>query len=60
MESKMKQFLALREKQIYEHLQQPKRLEIIEGGDHVFSDPSHRERVINLALDWFDKYLLNG
>jgi uncharacterized protein len=45
-------------KKIYENLQQPKSLEIIEGGDHVFSDPSHRERVINLALDWFDKYLV--
>jgi dipeptidyl aminopeptidase/acylaminoacyl peptidase len=45
-------------KKIYENLQQPKQLDIIEGGDHVFSDPSHRERVINLALDWFDKYLL--
>ena len=46
-------------KRIYESLQQPKHLEIIEGGDHVFSDPSHRERVIDLALNWFDKYLLN-
>ena len=46
-------------KKIYENMQQPKRLEIIEGGDHVFSDPSHRERVIDLALNWFDKYLLN-
>jgi dipeptidyl aminopeptidase/acylaminoacyl peptidase len=46
-------------KKIYENLQEPKRLEIIEDGDHVFSDPSHRERVIDLALNWFDKYLLN-
>jgi uncharacterized protein len=45
-------------KQIYENLQQPKKLEIIKGGNHVFSDPSHREKVINLALDWFDTYLL--
>jgi dipeptidyl aminopeptidase/acylaminoacyl peptidase len=45
-------------KKIYDNLQQPKNLEIIEGGDHVFSDPSHRERVIHLALNWFDKYLL--
>ena len=46
-------------KKIYENLQQPKRLEIIEGGDHVFSGPSHREKVIHLALNWFDKHLLN-
>ena len=45
-------------KNIYENLRQPKDLQIIEGGDHVFSDPSHRERVIDLALNWFDKYLL--
>lgn len=47
-------------KMIYENLQQPKSLEIVEGGDHVFSDPSHRERVINLASDWFDKYLIKN
>ncbi len=47
-------------KKIYENLQQPKRLEIIEGGDHVFSDPSHREKVINLALNWFNKYLVKN
>jgi hypothetical protein len=47
-------------KKIYENLRQPKYLEIIEGGDHVFSDPSHRERVIDLALNWFDKYLLKN
>jgi uncharacterized protein len=45
-------------KTIYQHMQQPKQLEIIQDGDHVFSDPSHREKVINLALDWFKRYLL--
>ncbi|MBS1238636.1 MAG: Alpha/beta hydrolase family protein [Deltaproteobacteria bacterium] len=45
-------------KKIYERLQQPKHIEIIEKGDHVFSDPSHRERVIDLALNWFDKHLI--
>lgn len=45
-------------KKIYERLQQPKHIEIIEKGDHVFSDPSHRERVIDLAFNWFDKYLI--
>ena len=44
-------------KTIYENLQQPKQLEIIAGGDHVFSDPFHRDAVIRLALDWFHKYL---
>ncbi|MBA4390586.1 MAG: hypothetical protein C0399_06585 [Syntrophus sp. (in: bacteria)] len=44
-------------KTIYDNLQQPKGIEIIEGGDHVFSDPVHRDRAINLAIDWFCKYL---
>jgi len=47
-------------KTIYENIRPPKHLEIIEKGDHVFSDPSHREKVISLALDWFDKYLLKS
>ena len=54
----MKLFPALREKKSMKTCNNLKDLEIIEGGDHVFSDPSHRERVINLALNWFDKYLL--
>lgn len=45
-------------KRIYENLRQPKSIEIIEGGDHVFADPVHRDKVINLALDWFRTYLL--
>ncbi|HVN97961.1 MAG TPA: alpha/beta fold hydrolase [Syntrophorhabdaceae bacterium] len=42
---------------IYENLREPKGIEIVKGGDHVFSNPAHRDRVINLALDWFDTYL---
>lgn len=43
---------------IYENLKSPKKLEIIKGGDHVFSDPGHRTRAIELALDWFGRFLL--
>lgn len=43
--------------EIFRNLSEPKRCEIIEGGDHVFSDPSHRGRVMALALEWFRKYL---
>jgi len=42
---------------VYERLREPKRLEIIEGADHILSNPTHRERAISLALEWFDKYL---
>ncbi len=44
-------------KAIYERAKEPKRFELIEGGDHVFSDPGHRERAIRLAVDWFRKHL---
>ncbi len=44
-------------KAIYEHFREPKRLEIIHGGDHILSVPDHRERAISLAVEWFGKYL---
>jgi uncharacterized protein len=45
---------------IFERLREPKRLEIIEGADHVFSLPAHRDRAINLALEWFGRYMTPG
>ena len=45
-------------KVIYDRIKEPKRLEIIEGADHIFSDPAHREKAIALALNWFTRYLL--
>ena len=44
-------------KQIYDNLAQPKDIDIIEGGDHVFSDPVHRDRAISHVLNWFRTYL---
>ncbi|NLW35533.1 alpha/beta hydrolase [Syntrophorhabdus aromaticivorans] len=44
-------------KAIYGSMKEPKECVIIEGGDHVLSDPSHREKAIGLALNWFQKYL---
>lgn len=46
-------------KKIYERLDQPKKLEVIEGADHILSNPVHRERAISLALEWFGMYLLS-
>jgi dipeptidyl aminopeptidase/acylaminoacyl peptidase len=43
-------------KTIYQNMKKPKKCVIIEGGDHVLSDPSHRDRAINLALKWFQRY----
>lgn len=35
----------------------PRRLEIVEGADHRFTDADHRRRAIALSLDWFRKYI---
>ncbi|MGC9443808.1 MAG: alpha/beta hydrolase family protein [Candidatus Methanospirareceae archaeon] len=42
---------------LYEAAPKPKKLEIIEDADHVFSRPEHMARVIALSVDWFKKYL---
>ena len=46
-------------KTIYKHLGKPKNLELIKGGDHVFSNDAHRSKAINLALNWFRRYLVS-
>ncbi|MBC7130261.1 alpha/beta fold hydrolase, partial [Candidatus Bathyarchaeota archaeon] len=42
---------------LYEAASEPKRLEIIEGADHVFSKPEHLQKAISLILEWFRKHL---
>ncbi len=42
---------------LYSHANEPKRLEIIDGANHVFDAPEHLEKVINLSLEWFKRYL---
>ncbi|MEM2767324.1 MAG: alpha/beta fold hydrolase [Candidatus Bathyarchaeia archaeon] len=42
---------------LYKAASEPKRLEVIEGADHVFSNPIHLDKAINLILEWFHKYL---
>ncbi|MCX8111508.1 MAG: prolyl oligopeptidase family serine peptidase [Syntrophorhabdaceae bacterium] len=43
---------------IFNHIKEPKRLEVIKGADHILSDPDHRQRAINFALEWFTGFLL--
>jgi uncharacterized protein len=43
---------------IYENIRQPKEFVLIEGADHTFSKPEHREWAINLAQEWFRRHLL--
>ncbi len=42
---------------IYENLREPKRLEVIKGGDHRFTDPNHREIAYRLTAAWFTGHL---
>lgn len=42
---------------IYEKANEPKRLEIIEGGNHSLDGPGHMERIAGLTVDWFRQYL---
>ena len=43
--------------ELYKYANEPKRLEIIDGANHVFDKPEHLKRVINLSLEWFERYL---
>jgi dipeptidyl aminopeptidase/acylaminoacyl peptidase len=38
---------------IFRCLGEPRRLELVEGGDHRFSDPKHRDRAVSVSLEWF-------
>lgn len=42
---------------IYERLNEPKKMEIIEGGDHRLTHPDHREKAMEITLEWFEMYL---
>jgi dipeptidyl aminopeptidase/acylaminoacyl peptidase len=42
---------------IYEYLNEPKKMEIIEGGDHRLTHPDHREKAIETTMRWFERYL---
>ncbi|HNY70508.1 MAG TPA: alpha/beta hydrolase [Syntrophorhabdus sp.] len=47
-------------KTIYKNMKKPKKCVIIKNGDHVLSDPIHRDRAIKLGLNWFQGYFLKG
>jgi fermentation-respiration switch protein FrsA (DUF1100 family) len=42
---------------LYEVLDEPKALHILEGADHQFSAPEWREEAIRLTMKWFKKFL---
>ncbi len=42
---------------MYDYARKPKRLEIIETADHLFTDSEDLETAIDFIIDWFDEYL---
>ena len=42
---------------IFYNLSVPKEIHVIGGSDHRLTDPAHRQRAIQLTVDWFKKYL---
>jgi len=42
---------------IFNSLSPPKEIHVIGGADHRLLDPAHRQRAIQLSVDWFKKYL---
>jgi dipeptidyl aminopeptidase/acylaminoacyl peptidase len=42
---------------IFYNISVPKEIHVIGGADHRLTDPAHRQRAIELSVDWFKKYL---
>jgi uncharacterized protein len=42
---------------IFYNLSVPKEIHVIGGADHRLTDQAHRQRAIELSVDWFKKYL---
>jgi fermentation-respiration switch protein FrsA (DUF1100 family) len=42
---------------IFTHLRVPKELHVIGGADHRLTNPAHRQRAMDLTVDWFKKFL---
>ncbi len=42
---------------IYTNAPEPKKLVMVEGADHIFTEESHLERAVSENRDWFKKFL---
>jgi esterase/lipase len=42
---------------IYDNANEPKDLRIIDGANHMFSNKEHEKQMIDLCIEWFEKYL---
>jgi hypothetical protein len=43
--------------EIFHGLSSPKEIHVIEGADHRLTQPSHRQRAMDLSAAWFRKFL---
>lgn len=43
--------------EIFHNLGSPKEIHVIEGADHRLTQSAHRQRAIDLTVEWFKKYL---
>lgn len=43
---------------IYEHAEEPKRLVILQNGDHAMSNPDHQQTFIRESVQWFRQHLM--
>ncbi len=42
--------------EIFQGLGAPKEIHIIEGADHRLTEPAHRQRAMDLTVEWFKRY----
>ena len=43
--------------EIFQNLCAPKEIHVIGGADHRLTDPQHRQRAMDLSVEWFNEYL---
>ena len=43
--------------EIFQGLKGPKEIHVLEGADHRLTEPSHRQRAMDLTVEWFKKFL---
>ena len=43
--------------EIFKGLHDPKAIHLLDGGDHRLTQPIHRQRAIDLSVEWFKKFL---
>jgi len=44
-------------KDLYNFANEPKKLFIVEGANHTFTEPKYQRRLIDSILDWFEKWI---